>query len=84
MDERTEAQLGVIGEIDDAMARAGIPWWLFGGWGLDARLGEVTRAHGERTRDALVGAGFIALDTQPVEESCEFTTHPPDNFRLLT
>lgn len=52
-------------------------------WGLDARIGWVTRSHGDvefwversdaaRSRVALVGAGSTALATQPAEEACEF------------
>jgi lincosamide nucleotidyltransferase A/C/D/E len=58
--------------------------WLFGGWGLDARIGRITRDHGdiefwvertgdERTKTILVEAGAAALATQPPEEACEFT-----------
>jgi hypothetical protein len=62
---------------------AGISAWLFGGWGLDARIGRITREHGdvefwvervhaERSKALLAGAGATALTTQPPEESCEF------------
>ena len=27
--------------------RSGISAWLFGGWGLDARIGRITREHGD-------------------------------------
>jgi hypothetical protein len=65
-------------------AAAGTPAWLFGGWGLDARIGRVTREHGdvefwverihaERSKAALMEAGVTALTTQPPEEACEFT-----------
>ena len=30
-----------------AFAMAEIDWWLFGGWGLDAQLGRITREHGD-------------------------------------
>lgn len=57
--------------------------WLFGGWGLDARIGRITREHGdvefwvervdaERSKAVLVGAGATALTTQPPAEACEF------------
>jgi hypothetical protein len=57
---------------------------LFGGWGLDARIGRITREHGdvefwvervhaERSKALLVEADATALTTQPPEESCEFT-----------
>jgi hypothetical protein len=58
--------------------------WLFGGWGLDARIGRITREHGDvefwvertdagRSKAVLAAAGATALATQPPEESCEFT-----------
>ena len=54
-------------------AAADISAWLFGGWGLDARIGRITREHGdvefwverihaERSKAALVEAGATALD----------------------
>jgi hypothetical protein len=67
----------------DVLSAAAIPVWLFGGWGLDARIGRVTRSHGDvefwvprtfdaRSRATLVAAGATALATQPPEEACEF------------
>jgi hypothetical protein len=84
MDESTERQLRVIREVVALARAAGIALWLFGGWGLDARLGRITRQHGdvefwvervhaERSKALLVAAGATALTTQPPEESCEFT-----------
>ena len=82
--ETTQRQLSQIREIKEALADAGVSkWWLFGGWGLDARIGHVTRDHHDiefwinaedriRTRDALVKRGYRPLDTQPPEESQEF------------
>lgn len=83
MDESTEGQLNVIHKIIDVTQGAGIPVWLFGGWGLDARIGRITRLHGdvefwverihaERSKVVLVEAGAVALTTQPPEEACEF------------
>ena len=68
----------------DATGAAGIRVWLFGGWGLDARLGRITREHGDvefwvdreqaqGSKLVLVEAGAVALNTQPPEEACEFT-----------
>jgi hypothetical protein len=65
-------------------AGRGISAWLFGGWGLDARIGRITRQHGDvefwverinadLSKAALVEAGATALATQPPSESCEFT-----------
>jgi Aminoglycoside-2''-adenylyltransferase len=84
MDEMTAAQLRVIRKVIAVLDAAGIPAWLFGGWGLDARIGRVTREHGDvefwverihaqRSKTVLEGAGATALATQPPEEACEFT-----------
>jgi len=84
MDTSTEGQLRVIRKVAAVTGAADIPAWLFGGWGLDARIGRITREHGdvefwverihaERSKAALVGAGATALTTQPPEEACEFT-----------
>jgi hypothetical protein len=83
VDGRTEGQLRVIRDVTAITRAAGIPVWLFGGWGLDARIGRITREHGDvefwverahagRSRDALAAAGATPLATQPPEEACEF------------
>jgi Aminoglycoside-2''-adenylyltransferase len=82
-DGTAQAQLRVIHRVVDALSAVGVPAWLFGGWGLDARIGRITRGHGDvefwvrrsgaaRSRTALADAGSTALPTQPPEESCEF------------
>ena len=84
MNERADGQLRVIKAVANTLGAAGISAWLFGGWGLDARIGRITREHGDvefwvertdagRSKAALVGAGATALTTQPPEEACEFT-----------
>jgi hypothetical protein len=84
MNGRATAQLRVIRAVVDALGAAGISAWLFGGWGLDARIGRITREHGDvefwvegvdagRSRAVLVRAGATALATQPPAEACEFT-----------
>jgi Aminoglycoside-2''-adenylyltransferase len=84
MDESAEGQLRVIRKVVAVTQAAGISAWLFGGWGLDARIGRITREHGdvefwverihaERSKAVLVGAGATALTTQPPAEACEFT-----------
>ena len=84
MHESTEGQLRVIRKVIAVMQAADISAWLFGGWGLDARIGRITREHGdvefrverihaERSKAALIGAGATALTTQPPAEACEFT-----------
>lgn len=83
MSGRARAQLAVIQAVLNVLGAAGISAWLFGGWGLDARIGRITREHGDiefwlervdadRSKTVLVGAGATALMTQPPEESCEF------------
>ena len=74
----------MIQAVTGVLADAGVAAWLFGGWGLDARIGRVTREHGDiefwvervqavRSKSTLVTAGATALETQPPTESCEFT-----------
>lgn len=83
MIEQRGAQLRVIRSVVDTLDAVEVRAWLFGGWGLDARLGRITREHGdvelwvERSdadcsQHALTVAGALALPTQPPEESCEF------------
>jgi lincosamide nucleotidyltransferase A/C/D/E len=81
---QTQAQLRLIGEVVGVVAAAGdLGCWLFGGWGLDTRLGRVTREHsdiefwversdGDRVRAALVAAGVTVLEARPPEESVEY------------
>ncbi|HEV8575238.1 MAG TPA: hypothetical protein VGR43_11095 [Dehalococcoidia bacterium] len=79
----TRKQLAIIAEVRDALEAAGVRWWLFGGWGLDARIGRQTRDHhdiefwvyhedAERTREALIGRSFTVRTTDYPEESQEF------------
>jgi len=83
VEDSQRAQLRVIRSIVDTLGAAGIRAWLFGGWGLDARLGRITREHGDvefwiergdagRSKVLLVRAGATALMTQPPDEACEF------------
>ena len=83
VDETAQAQLRVIHRVVDVLSAANVPAWLFGGWGLDARIGRITRGHGDiefwvrRSDDArstaiLVDAGSAVLSTQPTKEACEF------------
>ncbi len=86
MDGKTEGQLRVIREVVVALQADDVSAWLFGGWGLDARIGRIMREHGdvefwvervhaERSKAVLIGAGATALPTQPPEEACEFALH---------
>jgi hypothetical protein len=40
-------QLSAIAGVSDALDRAGIDYWLFGGWAVDFWVGRVTREHGD-------------------------------------
>ena len=42
-----DAQLRVIRSVEQTLRNAGIRAWLFGGWGLDAQIGRITREHGD-------------------------------------
>jgi Aminoglycoside-2''-adenylyltransferase len=76
VNERMTAQLRIIRAVVNALDAAGISAWLFGGWGLDARIGRITREHGDvefwvertdagRSKAVLTEAGATALATQP-------------------
>lgn len=83
MGDRTGEQLLVIRRVIAVLTADAVPAWLFGGWGLDARIGRITRehsdvefwvehVHAERSKVLLQQAGATALPTQPPEEACEF------------
>ena len=83
MNDKTRQQLELIHTFTAALVHGGQRAWLFGGWGLDARVGRVTRDHGDiefwvhreradHVQSLLVDAGAVLLDTQPPEESAEY------------
>jgi hypothetical protein len=83
VNEETRDQLDRIRTITTTLAEGAQRAWLFGGWGLEARIGRVTRDHGDielwvdrhdahHVRQLLVGAGATLLDTQPPEEAAEY------------
>ena len=83
MNETTRRQLDLIHTIAATLAGGAGRAWLFGGWGLDARIGRVTRDHGDvelwvdrrtaqQVHRSLTSAGATLLDTQPPEESAEY------------
>jgi hypothetical protein len=41
----TREQLAALARVDEAFERAGIEYWLFGGWAVDFYVGSVTRTH---------------------------------------
>jgi hypothetical protein len=74
----------VIRLVETTLGSRSLRWWLFGGWALDALLGEVTRDHGDiefwverkdadAVLDALARVGGMPTETQPIEESREYT-----------
>jgi hypothetical protein len=84
MSASTERQLSLIRRVVAVVEAADLSLWLFGGWGLDARVGRITREHGdiefwvereeaERSKAVLVEAGAVLLPTQRLEESREYT-----------
>ncbi len=47
LEDPNSVQLGLIGEIQEALRSRLIPHWLSGGWAVDFLLGEVSRVHGD-------------------------------------
>jgi len=76
-------QIHLIADIKSALDSQALSWWLFGGWGLDAQLGHISRHHGDvefwversdadAVRDAMLSIGAEVVDSEPVEESRVF------------
>jgi hypothetical protein len=76
LDEQTELQLKVIGEMSAISETLGIEFWLRGGWAIDFLLGKITRTHDdidivtlienrERLENELLKAGYEQV---PVKE----------------
>ena len=47
MDAAATQQFAVIKRVHDLLSEAGIAHWLFGGWGVDFLIGDVTRPHSD-------------------------------------
>lgn len=45
MDDTSLRQLNALARVHELLARAGLDYWLFGGWAVDFYAGSVTRAH---------------------------------------
>jgi hypothetical protein len=84
MNEKTRAQFELIRTITATLTQGSARAWLFGGWGLDARIGRITRDHGDiefwvprdsarNVQRLLADAGAVVMDTQPPVESTEYT-----------
>lgn len=39
--------LELLSDMKSVLEADALDWWLFGGWGLDAQLGRVTRDHSD-------------------------------------
>ena len=83
MNEATRVQFGLLRQIRDVLTEAGITWWLFGGWAMDARAGRVTRDHADieifilvesadAARLALTSAGCLAPPSLHPDEGQAF------------
>jgi len=75
-ESRARADATDVREVLDALDSAGIESWLDGGWGVDALLGEQTRAHQDvdlvvrvsdvaTMRSVLAGHGFALVEGVP-------------------
>lgn len=70
-------QLAAIASLDRALLRAGVDYWLFGGWAVDFWVGDLTRPHD----DIDVGAwrtDFDAIRTALVAAGWEHRPSPED------
>lgn len=76
-------QIQLITAIKLVLDARDLRWWLFGGWGLDAQLGRITRDHGDvefwvdrpdadPVLDAMLSIGAVVVDSEPIEESRAF------------
>ena len=47
IEEQASLQLSALDEVSASLQKAGIDYWLFGGWAVDFYVGSVTRLHGD-------------------------------------
>ncbi|MDP9180072.1 MAG: hypothetical protein M3O61_20590, partial [Gemmatimonadota bacterium] len=45
IEEQASLQLSALAEVSASLQKAGIAYWLFGGWAVDFYVGSVTRLH---------------------------------------
>ena len=55
-----ERQLAALGEVAGELDGAGLDYWLFGGFGVDFHVGELTREHGD------VDLAVLAVDADAI------------------
>jgi lincosamide nucleotidyltransferase A/C/D/E len=70
-------------EILDLLDSAGVPWWLAGGWGVDALVGQQTRRH--KDLDLVVAYDHVhaALDALRPRGFRHRRTSPDGSHRLV-
>jgi len=84
--ETMVVQLGLIAEVSALLVSEGIAHWLYGGWGIDFLVGEVTRGHhdidfvvwaadGDRIRALLEDHGYQWQLTGHTDERHVFVKH---------
>jgi hypothetical protein len=80
VDDRTRAQIEILGQLQALFSAHRVRWWLRGGWAIDFMLGRVTRSHAdidiviwarhrERVKLALLEAGFTSSREWPPTQS---------------
>ncbi len=45
IEEQSSLQLSALAEVSNSLQKAGIAYWLFGGWAVDFYVGSLTRLH---------------------------------------
>ena len=45
IEEQASLQLSALADVANSLQKAGIAYWLFGGWAVDFYVGSVTRLH---------------------------------------
>jgi hypothetical protein len=45
IEEQASLQLSALADVSESLQKAGIAYWLFGGWAVDFYVGSLTRAH---------------------------------------
>ena len=82
--------LSMVGSASDALERAGLEHWFFGGWAVDLWVGGLTRPHEDidvlvwrrdegRVHEALQGAGWVHT---PTPEDLVGTNYARDGYVL--
>ena len=65
---------GDVRELLDRLDAAGIEWWIDGGWGIDALLGEETRPHDD------LDLAVARADLERIQAAFPDFRHVPDEW----